>query len=75
MDLIGTPWYTSGGLVTTGISRVRTATDHLRLWSVVGGVMWKWAPWCHIGALSLWVGGVVVMSVGPCDHVVAAGVW
>ena len=56
-----------GGLVITGISRVRTAAEHLSLWLVVGGVVSKWSQWCHTGALSRSAGRMVVRE--------SRGVW
>ena len=58
--------------VITGISQVRIAAEHPRLWQVVGGVLCRGSQWSHIGAIPPWAGrGVVVTSVGPCDRVVA----
>ena len=64
-----------GGLAITGISRVCAVAEHLRLRRVVGGVESKWSRWCPGSAVFRWMGGLVVMSVGPRNHVVAGGVW
>ena len=63
------------GSAITGFPWVSTVAEHLRLRRIVAGVVWKWSEWCPTGALFPWVGGVVAMSVGPRDRVVAGGVW